>query len=266
MYLAKSLKYPPTAECYPLWSHNCRSATETRGCALGTHASCTDWWAAKTLGPMSWSPPQCRRHAATFGRAYGWRPNPQSISYIETVLIPNPTRMSIIPNNSPAISVHLIGESRMIRIQFGAVRQNLVGKTIQIANASRKPWHHWLSVQIFTRNNTKVGADLLQFLNGRAQLSRFVVTLDQELVAGQTIRRARFNVNKIDMVLVEDAQRIGQGSAALVVVQREDEACVLGAIGVFLNVGSSARQQGLNEFEKKNIKAEYLNSYYICKS
>ena len=41
----------------------------------------------------------------------------------------------------PSGSIDFIGESRMVRVKFRAVSQNLVSKSIQIANLSREPWN-----------------------------------------------------------------------------------------------------------------------------
>lgn len=62
-------------------------------------------------------------------------------------------------------------------------------------------------------------------------------------------------MDEVDVVLIKDAQRIGQCSAALVVVQREDEASIHGTVGSVLNVGSGTGQFGLSK---------EINEYRTC--
>lgn len=106
-----------------------------------------------------------------------------------------------------------ICEAGMIGIQLGTVAQDLIGEAIQIAYTPWEPRHSRGIVLVITRDDVEVAALLLDILNGFAQRTRLAVALHKELVAGHTERRARFDVQQIDVVLLEDGQGIGQGSA-----------------------------------------------------
>lgn len=70
-------------------------------------------------------------------------------------------------------------------------------------------------------------------------------------------------MNQIDVVLVEDAQRFGQGAARIVVVQREDQARAGGrdAVLALLDVGAVLGEFGL--FVGRNERRLYMNSKSI---
>lgn len=122
------------------------------------------------------------------------------------------------------LAVHLIGEARMIRIQFGAIRQDLIGESIQIANASREPRHASAVQSRITGNDAEIAAHLLQPGNRLVQFFAFAVAFDEKLVAGHTIRRTRLDVQQVDVELLQDAQRARQSAAGVVVDQRKRQA------------------------------------------
>lgn len=121
------------------------------------------------------------------------------------------------------LAVHLIREARMVRVQFGTVRQDLIGEAIEVANTTRKPRHRTAILSDIPRNDAEVAALLLQPFDRLAQLAVLAVALDKELVAGHTVRRARLDVDQIHIVLVDDAQTFGEGAARRVVLQRKDQ-------------------------------------------
>lgn len=97
--------------------------------------------------------------------------------------------MASLPSSLPAVPVHLIGKSRMVTVQLSTVRQNLIGKSIQVTDSPREPRNHRHIVTIVTRDHTEVAADVLQLLDGLAQRAGLAVAFNKELIAGNTIRR-----------------------------------------------------------------------------
>lgn len=55
----------------------------------------------------------------------------------------------------PSGSVNLVGESWMVRVQLGTVRQNLVCESIQVPDAPRKPWDRSQIVLVIPASKNK---------------------------------------------------------------------------------------------------------------
>lgn len=126
-----------------------------------------------------------------------------------------------------ALAVLGICEAGMIGVQLGAVAQDLIGEAIQIAYTAWKPRHCRGIVLVVARDDVEVAALLLHILNGLAQGPGLAVALHKELVAGHTERRARLDVQQVDVVLLENGQGIGQGAAGKGrVLGREEQAGV----------------------------------------
>lgn len=120
-----------------------------------------------------------------------------------------------------------ICEARMVRIQLRTIAQNLIGEPVQITYTTWKPGHSRRIVLVIARDDVEVAALLLQILDGLAQGTGLAIALHKELVAGHTQRGARLDVHQIDVVLLEDGQRVGQGAAGQRrVLRREQQARV----------------------------------------
>lgn len=138
----------------------------------------------------------------------------------------------------PSLTVDIIGKSRMIAIQFGAIRQNLIGKSIQITDAPRKPWHRRRIILVIARDNAEIAAAQFQFVDRIAQAARTTVTLHKEFVAWAASRRTRFNMNQVHVVVVEYFQELSQRTGRQIIFQWENDACIfcLLRVGVLHNV------------------------------
>jgi len=111
------------------------------------------------------------------------------------------------------LAVFRIGKARMIGIQFRAVAQNLVGKTIQVAYTPWEPGHSRGIILVVPRNDVEIAALLLHIIDSSSQSSRLSISLHEKLVAGDTKRGSRFNVHQVDIMLLENGQNVGQSSA-----------------------------------------------------
>lgn len=90
-----------------------------------------------------------------------------------------------------ALAIDWVGESGMISGELRAVRENLIGEAVELANTTREPWDDFglvvgdlFVVVISARDDLEVAALLLQELEGVSQFCVGVrVALDHELVA-----------------------------------------------------------------------------------
>jgi hypothetical protein len=90
-----------------------------------------------------------------------------------------------------ALAIDWVGESGMISGELRAVRENLIGEAVELANTTREPWDDFglvvgdlFVVVISARDDLEVAALLLQELESVSQFCVGVrVALDHELVA-----------------------------------------------------------------------------------
>lgn len=81
----------------------------------------------------------------------------------------------------PPGAVLFVREARVVRVQLGAVREDLVRETVQLTDATREPWHRAHIVLVVAGDDAEVGGALSEVLDGRAQVASRR-TLHHELV------------------------------------------------------------------------------------
>ena len=111
----------------------------------------------------------------------------------------------------------------MVTVEFGAIGQNVVGKLVDLPDVARKPRNRVPATRM-------VAADDLHVLGLLAQLVQalfhcrlvLVLHLNEELVLIlESGRRSRFDLQQVDLVLLENVKNVGQHSALL--FRRKDD-------------------------------------------
>lgn len=105
----------------------------------------------------------------------------------------------------------------MIRVQFGAIGQNMVGKLIDLLDVSRKPGNGITATRMVSTDDLHVLGLLTQLV--QRLLHRFLVLvlhLNEELVLVlESCGGSRFDLQQVDLILLENVQNLGQHTALL---------------------------------------------------
>jgi hypothetical protein len=99
----------------------------------------------------------------------------------------------------------------MVAVQLAAIREDLVGESVQVLDLPREPRHRVLVVLVEAGDDLAVARGLLDLIQSRLNLPGVLVQLHHELIAGESGGGARLNMQQVDLVFLEDLQRLGKG-------------------------------------------------------